>query len=297
MNVKTTKDILSKKDDYVLVSKDKINELFSAKKQDDDKLDGISKIISPVSTSPQTSLVSTRDESELIRQLYLKRLYSSQNGYANVKHYFGSVNGTISTAQSTIILNDVPQGNGAEQRIGSRIKLKHLILRLVINRIPTTPVNNYGEYPLIVCGIVREHVPATPGTTPTVIGTDADPPASQTLVYSRLGNSSTTYNPIAIRNPLTAQMYHIHKHQVIDVHSTNVFIDFANTRTLYTPKKVFHEWFIKFDGDYTDFAPADADPITNAVFFYIQSDTTYNTNVGDFFYLTSDLVFEDTQVQ
>jgi hypothetical protein len=298
MNVKSTKDILPKKDEYVLVSKDKINKLFQSKQDDDAKLEQVSKIVSAPSLSSTlpVQLPPSNDESEYIRQLYLARLSSAQGRLNNVKHFHTDFSQVIATPTTSFLLNDIPQGNGQEQRLGARVKLKHLICRIMLSRSANNANNVYSEYPLIQMGLYREKIPAAPGTAPPVIGTDANPPASATLLYSRLGNAATSFNTVAVRNPLTASMYHIYKREIVDLRSPDVFIDFANNRSLFTPKRQYYEWVIKMD-DYVDFAPANSSPITNALFFWIQSDTPYTGNFVDTAWLTFDLIFEDTQVQ
>jgi len=91
--------------------------------------------------------------------------------------------------------------------------------------------------PTITFVVWRDKIPATVGAIPTILGTDANPPASTTLMLSRLGSASVTYNSVAVRNPVTDLDYHIYDVRHFELNPENYdYVTPASAYGLPAPK-------------------------------------------------------------
>lgn len=130
-------------------------------------------------------------------------------------------------------------------------------------------------------------------------GTDANPPASTTLMFSRLGNADPIYNAIAVRNPVTALDYHIYEvhHHKLVAQSTYDFTTPASGFGIPAPERWHFEYKLDLHKVRQDYASYTAtDPDVNALYFtYVLDTSMTNQNYEDQVNVSIDTEFEDLQ--
>lgn len=163
----------------------------------------------------QATLLAIRD------QLLSTRFHKMDKSSNALKHFYFYQAQNASDTETTQVLNNVPQDTSGglvnNERVGTQIRLKRLKIRSVFAATPSSAQTGSSMKQICYRIVIwREFVPLTPGTPPTCFQTDANPPASGTAVFSRLGNPSTSgeINMLAIRNPMTDRLYHIYHDEV-----------------------------------------------------------------------------------
>jgi hypothetical protein len=247
-------------------------------------------------------ILGCQDPSEtaalLRKELILARSHGAQKS-AQSKHYYLTDDSNASTTEKTLSLCRVTGGTASNTRTTNSIRLKHSVIRVTIRRVASTTSTTNSYFPIISFVFWREKVPAVIGTPPTVYGTDANPPASTTLLLSRLGNSDPIHNTTAVFNPVTALDYHIYhvKHLELNCRSTYDYTTPATAYGIPSPDRWEFQHRIDFndaDQNYATYAATDAD--VNAVWMTYVLDTSM-TNQGyvDEVHVSIDTEFEDMQ--
>lgn len=241
------------------------------------------------------------DETEAIlrSELLKSRFHSRQSEIDENKRYY-SFNGAalITTTETTLALTRIALGTGTNQRLTGAVKLKRLGVKFNVYRYADEPgtVNTFGM-PIITVVIWRVKVPSTPGTAPTIIGTGANPETSQTLMFSRLGQTAAVVpNSCAVRNPLTADLYHIYKIHHFRIAEPNFqYSTVATGLGLPAPDTKHFDWEIDLHDVQQDYGTTTS-PQTNDIYMTHYSDMDY-TNLGyvDNIQMTSYVTFRDVQ--
>lgn len=260
---------------------------------------GISKATSAAikaDPSVDRALLIMRDQ--LLQSRFHQRMDHSDN---NLKHFYVVANGSYSSTESTVILNNVPQdAAGADtnnERLGNDIRMSRLKIRCVLNMISTAASSVQIQMPMVRVVIWREFIPLVPGTPPTVFATDANPPASATALFTRLGSAATSgyANIIAMRNPITHTIYHIYHDEIINFQTPNYALSTA-APTVQILGGLAHR--LEKDIDLHDitqnYSGTGANTfLDNCIHItFIASDAT-NQGWAAGYYLASDLVFTD----
>lgn len=207
----------------------------------------------------------------------------------------------LDTLQHTHCLNLIGQGPGWYERIGSTVRWKHATIRIFVRNVSTgegasdaVPIN-------LIYGLIREKIPPTVGLAPSVIAQDANPPASQSAIYTRLGAAEVQLNGIAVRNPLNADFYHIHMHRIHPLHTFRwqTEADFnGKSASQAAGYHIEHRVDLDFESVYLQpgTPPVGTQPLLNAFWLYFLLDAT-QTGQGTNWQVayTIDMEFEDVQ--
>lgn len=250
-----------------------------------------------VSPALVSKLADTPDQAQQIlrKELLLARSgRSSVMGTTEDKHYYNQSRTNFSDTEATIPLCRVTGGTATNTRTTNAIAVKGFKFRYVIRRIGTATGSVIPRDPILTLVFWRDKIPATVGTPPTILGTDANPPASTTLMFSRLGTSDTRMNSIAIKNPVTALDYHIYEIHHHNSNQADWYID-TSAKTSAGPHSVHREVFIDTHRVAQIYATyAATAPDVNDLYCTIYSDIDY-TNVGfvDEIEYSIDTEFED----
>lgn len=234
-------------------------------------------------------------QSILRKELLLERSFGSKAmGTAEDKHYYATARITITPAEQTIPLCRVTGGTATNTRTTNAIAVKGFKFRYILRRIGATGSTTAPREPTLTLVFWRDKIPATVGTAPTIIGTDANPPASTTLMFSRLGSADERTNAVAIRNPVTALDYHIYE---VRHHQTNPADMLVNSTSSVTSGPISHRHECVIDTHrvsqiYATYAATAPD--VNDLYMTIYSDIDY-TNIGylDELEYSIDTEFED----
>lgn len=242
----------------------------------------------------------TPDEAfQLLRkQLLLSRSHGSE-AIAEAKHYYLEDSTNASTTEKTLSICKVTGGTASNTRTTNTIAVRHATVRVSIRRVPTAPSTTNAYFPIISFVFWRDKIPSTVGTAPTLYGTDANPPASTTLMFSRLGNADPINNALAVRNPITALDYHIYhvEHHPLNCRSTYDYTTPATAFGIPSPERWKFEFKIDLHKVRQNYATYSAtDPDVNALYMTYVLDTSM-TNQGyvDEVHTTIDTEFEDLQ--
>lgn len=235
----------------------------------------------------------------LRKELLLARSFKgSQIHSAESKHYYGIDTQTILSTEISIPICRVVGGTASNTRTTNTIRLKGTKLRFLCRRTPTATGSAAALVPTLTFVIWRDKIPATVGSIPTILGTDANPPASTTLMLSRLGQAGVVYNSVAVRNPITDLDYHIYEVHHKDLVPENYdFVTPASAFGLPAPqvwKFDFHLDLHRVVQTYASYTATDPD--VNAVYCTFYSNLDY-TGQGytDILSWTVDTEFEDVQ--
>lgn len=257
--------------------------------------------------NPKVSAIATAigidpsADAAIMRQLLLaqRNFRSEADESADYKHVYGLAQFALSTTETTVPLCRVIGGTTTSTRTTNTISLSRCHLRTAIKRTPTGTGSVAANQPIYRYVIWRDKVPATPGSAPTILGTDANPPASTTLMFSRLGSADPEYNSIAVFNPITAPEYHIYESGTMELNdkATYDFVTPASAHGLPAPQKWVKDHHINlFDVRQNYATYAATAPDINDIYFTCWVDMAY-TNQGyqDYLTYTFDVEFEDQQ--
>lgn len=144
-----------------------------------------------------------------------KRSYSS---YAIVSP--ATLSGAVTNYQPYDFCNTITLGTGYSQRLGNRIFVDKLIVKILqtIRVQDLVPVANSEFIPACYITIYRDKIPATPGTQRNVYSTGAGTtyPTSTTSLFDCQGRAPTINNwgySLAVRNPNTIGECEIYAHE------------------------------------------------------------------------------------
>lgn len=234
---------------------------------------------------------------DLLRELQTLVL-AERAGSKNIndyKHYYvvatsqAVANGTVTNNA----LTNVSSGSASNNRASDVLKGKSLTINFTLVRTYTGDVDTQAPPPMIRFYLWRDKVPATPGTATATLATDANPPASNVIMWSRVGSSSITFNSNAIINPDTVHRYHIYKTEQREYgHKDAVFTGTIVEGNAY---KVHYRWeFNLNDVEISYTGTASSDPMINPIYFSHFSDFDYTSvNFTDVVKFVSDFKFED----
>lgn len=252
------------------------------------------------SLAAKLGLVGPADEAVVRRMLLLQRSFgSSAEKSAERKHYYTVGGFALASAETTLPLSRIIGGTASNTRTTNTVRLHRCNFRMSIFRQPTGTSSVAAGTPILRWVIWRDKIPATPGTAPTLWGTDANPPASTTLMFSRLGSANVVHNQTAVFNPVTALDYHVYEtgHMDLNDKATYDFVTPATAFGLPAPQKwFFHKEFSLHNvvQNYASYTATAAD--VNDVYITFITDFDYsNQGYGDNTSYSSDLEFEDMQ--
>jgi len=230
------------------------------------------------------------------KELLLARSLKSSIASAEAKHYYGIDTASVGSTETSVPLCRVVGGTASNTRTTNTIAVKGSTIRFLVRREPTGTGTVPALVPTITFVVWRDKIPATVGAIPTILGTDANPPASTTLMLSRLGSASVTYNSVAVRNPVTDLDYHIYDVRHFELNPENYdYVTPASAYGLPAPKIFRFEFKYDFHRVKQIYATyAATDPDVNAIYFTFYSNMNY-TGQGyvDTASWTVDTEFED----
>jgi hypothetical protein len=195
----------------------------------------------------------------------------------------------------------VATGGTSNQRLTSTIRAHKLVIKATVSRFIVNP-SNAGvqiEMPNLCVCVFRDKIPTSPGITPTVWGTDTNPPGGTDTVLSRMSLGGA-YNAVAVENPTYSCAYHIYRceHHALNSASGT----YSGGGTIYDPhaKAWNYQWDIPLYGVqivYDPTNPSDTIPLINDIYFSITTDIVSYTGYGysDSMNMIGYLVFEDAQ--
>lgn len=240
-------------------------------------------------------------DAAIMRQLLLQQrnLGFSAEEAAEYKHIYTLAQVALATTETTVALCRVTGGTTTSTRTTNTISVYDTHIRFTIKRAVTGSGTTGANSPIFRYVIWRDKVPATPGSAPTILGTDSNPPSSTTLMFSRLGSADPEYNSIAVFNPITAPEYHIYESGHMELNDKATY-DYTTPATAYglpAPQKWIKEHRIDFHRVQQNYATyAATAPDINDIYFTFWVDLSY-TNQGyqDYITYTVDTVFADEQ--
>lgn len=242
------------------------------------------------------------EEAFLLREILALRSNGGRHEgrLAESKHLYtlGNTTFTASGTEVPYALANVALGTTVTTRLTNTIALQRLRLKLVFRRNCQGASSSFQsiEMPQIHMCLFRDKTPAVPGTAITVHGTDANPPASSSLIFSRLGRAvSTEAERSIVRNPITEDLYHIYEYRRI--HFDQVNAQYYQADWAYPTEMLTHEVNIDLHDAQQIYAGSAAVPITNPIYLVFWAD---NVNVAAYGFsndvtVTSDLEFHDVQ--
>jgi len=214
------------------------------------------------------------------------------------KHYYTVTssstvgNGTV----TNLAVTNVSAGTASNNRTSDVLEGKSLTVTYSIARTYSGDVTTGARPPTIRVYIWRDKVPATPGTATATLGTDANPPASNVIMWSRLGQSSVAFNLNAITNPDTESRYHIYHTEQHHMPHRDVVENGGTTiePSAYVIHRRHHFDLNKVEISYV--SNASADPIINPIYISFFSDFDYTgVNFTDVYSGVADFKFVDKQ--
>lgn len=177
----------------------------------------------PSQDSVLPKVVSAKSISEIDSQLRDELLREREKGrhegtLAEYKHFYAiAATAGISFTETSVPLANPGGGTSVSSRTGNTIGYRRSTVRIkyeaVAAGLSTTTPRPFKLHLLFW----RDKVPATPGTAPTIKGTDTNPPISTTFIFSRLGQGSAAYDALLVRNPITEDSYHIYHYSSHEV--------------------------------------------------------------------------------
>lgn len=262
--------------------------------------------LAPQKVHPLLASMGFKNASE-IQAILRDELISLRSGgrhegsLADWKHFYVVGTATaVSTTEASTALCAVTGGTAVNNRVTNTIGLRKLRLRYRIERVLSAAAPTaVTREPVIHVYVWRDKIPVTPGTAPTTAGTDANPPASATLMFSRLGAATVAAGDMPVRNPITEDAYHLYGyHKVtLDTHAGFNLIDAAAGTGMPGPLVKFGEFMIDLNEvqqKYATFAATASD--INNLWITVHSPTSYtNQGYSDTFAFTSDIEFHDIQ--
>lgn len=243
------------------------------------------------------SMVGSPDAITLLRDaLVEERSRGHESKLNSFKHFYVVGSGDASLTQTAVLLFSPSQGSGTSNRLTNDVRLHRITCRIRIVRNSTAPGTTQYTVPTISLVIGRTKVPTTPGTVATIHGTGANPPTSSTAIYDGLG----TFNvpSLMIRNPNTADLYHVYHNEHVIMNDEN--FQYTTAATAYgisSPKSRLFEKQIDLHGLENCFVSSgNTDTLINQLWFVFRSDMSY-TNQGftDTVQYTFDTEFRDVQ--
>lgn len=157
--------------------------------------------------------VDPAEAAELLRQeLIAARSGGRHEGsLADWKHFYVvATNTAFTAAEQSFALAAIAGGTGVSSRTGATIALRRLRLNIRLERQITGASTVATRDPTYYFVLWRDKIPTTPGTAPTLHGTDTNPPSSGTLMLSQLGSAAAENVDTMVRNPITEDAYHIY---------------------------------------------------------------------------------------
>lgn len=255
------------------------------------------------SVLPQMALTDAELEQFLLREIAARSGGRHEGTLAESKHLYGAA-GALFTASGTEVASAssaVAGGTTVSTRLTNTICLRRLRIKLLLTRSYTGAGNTIGaQMPMVHMVIFRDKTPATPGTAPTVHGTDAAPPASISLLFSRLGaNQGFDTDRTMILNPITEDLYHIYTYKKFgwSYEGTNLSGTAPAQEWDHPSKCQIHEENLDLNEVKQIYAGSAATPVTNAIYVVIWSDYVDDNALGfqQGWRLVSDCEFHDVQ--
>lgn len=271
----------------------------------------VSKTLPPKVSSSYSSLLSEMgcsqtDVTQLLRsELLQERSKGRHEGsLADYKHFYNPCIAltTPTTTEATYAICRIAGGTATNTRTGATIGLKRVRIKIAVVRIDAGNTGQDYAPTLSVC-LWRDKIVTTPGAVPTIFGTDANPPASGTLIFTQVGASTNEALAMPFRNPITEDAYHVYKfdqHQLALENGYNWFYDTgaAGVRFRSAPRT----WHFYIDQDlhdvqqkYATYATANPDINDLNLTFRVNVNAT-NMSYLDKYTFCSDVEFYDIQV-
>lgn len=196
-------------------------------------------------------------------------------------------------------LSRIALGSTSANRTGDVVSCRTLTLQLKWIRTPGSgAINTLGQPPVLRWVLWRDKVPATPGTPTATLGTSANPPNSNTDMYSRLAQAAVSYNSVAIRPADTFDRYHIYRTGIRTFNHDEVYYDESGSHAA-MPTRVWHEVIHQelHDVEITFASDSTSNAMLNDLYFSGFTDvdiTAFNYTLS--LQYSSDLTFRDKQL-
>lgn len=238
-----------------------------------------------------------------LRQFLLREIAATRGGrhegtLAEHKHLYtvSQANFAAAGTEVPIAAAHVAGGTTVSTRLTNTIVLLRLRIKVFLRRANSGAATTLGiDPPAIHMALVRDKTPTTPGTAFTLHGTDANPPASATLMFSRLGAAqSLSTDRTMVRNPITEDLYHLYDYKRHVFKNLQLF----NTTTASSVPNETETYDFSFDMNQVKQVYVDAtlNPITNDVWFVMWTDTIAAADTTTQSYrVVTDLEFADVQ--
>lgn len=244
--------------------------------------------------------------SELVKTKHFYAYTDNGNGYPT------SVNMVVPTSAhgAAVNLTAMVTGTGYNQRIGNAVRIHKVILRMRVRRDvlrDSSGGTNQLDVPIWGWCLLRDKVPAVPSNAPELFNKGSDPPvgipsgATSPPVFDKLGSIETNAASVAVRNPITQELYDLHRLEFKDYTGDNTTYQThldqnGNGAPALHAMKYEHE--IPIDKVCVFAQSTDVHPITNQIWFYCWSDTLKtNQNYNDIMLMTADVHFSDENVE
>lgn len=259
-----------------------------------DEKGGASKTPGDPSVFADQAAIAIRD------QLLNTRFHQMDKSSNTLKHYYYYQAQSATSTETTQVVNNIVQDTSGglvnNEREGTRIKLKRLKIRSVFSQTASAAISITNIKQLCYRIIIwREFVPLTPGTPPTCFQTDANPPASATAVFTRLGTPATSgeINMLAVRNPVTDRLYHIYHDEVRTLRSIAANNAGANSYVS-TPYEEHQNFDIDLHNITMDYSSTTANSyLTNAIYITCITEDLSTSGQACLWQYISEIVFDD----
>lgn len=295
----------SSDDDVDVKGKEKENKKGEGLVRSLDQGPGPQSLELPPSHTILSEMVGNPEEQELIRrEIIALRSRAYSGSLADSKHYYFAPTSTsfATFAETAFPITHITQGTTVSSRLTNTVSLRKIRLKFCFMRYAKAAASIVTGNPIIPMFHVviwRDKTPAIVGTAPTLHDTDANPPVSSTLMFSRLGSTEVPQaDRTMVMNPITQDLYHLYKYDRI------LMSDEAYPVSVFGTAQYYAQPYLKdhhIDIDLHDVkqiyaAPTDTAPVVNDVWCTVWIDNyditaPYNMSM----HITTDTEFADVQ--
>lgn len=248
-----------------------------------------------------SSLGFTADEvSAILRdELLAARSGGHHEGsLADWKHYYtAAASQNFSTTEYYVSMLAPAGGTTTGTRTGATITARKLRAKFTMQRVITGTPTVATYDPTYFVAFIRDKIPTTPGTCPTLHGVDTIPPSSGTLLFSQLGQNTPQGVLNIIQNPITEDSFHVYRVDRFKFNTKQGYTYTGTTLGMPAPETQHHDIEIDLHGvqqKYPSYASVTSD--INNIYMVVWTDQLL-TNMGfaDSFAFSSDCEFHDVQ--
>lgn len=233
------------------------------------------------------------------------------DGLLKRKHHYVAASSACAIPSSTgagaLSMLDIAQGDTYSARLGNAIRVHHITVRVVHER--TIAKQSTGDLltPMRHSAILRDKVPLTVGTAPSMFETGTNPPEADTTrpipPFNNLGTnivSSPASTSVAVRNPMSEPLYdfiHYDWHNYTGADGLTYLVTLSSNGVgappPYTRKKIY-SIPCDFIAVYPD--TTTTPPMLNALWWYCWIDQAVQTGYTEEYEISFDVEFSDVNL-